>query len=67
MSWRAVLLHDPLEKVQRDKAAALRRDHRLQDLAFMVDGAPEIAELAIDLCQEPSWLENMELCGKEAT
>src|SRR5271166_6740958 len=25
------------------------RDHSLQDLAFMVDGAPEIAELAVDL------------------
>ena len=23
--------------------------HRLQDLAFMIDGAPEIAELAVDL------------------
>ena len=27
----------------------LRRDDRFQDLAFMVDSAPEIAELAVDL------------------
>ena len=26
----------------------LRRDHSLQDLAFMVDGAPKVAELAVD-------------------
>jgi hypothetical protein len=27
----------------------LRRDHCLQDLAFMIDRAPQIAELAVDL------------------
>ena len=45
----AVSLHDPLEKLQRRSLVPLRGDHRLQDLAFMVDGAPEIAELAVDL------------------
>ena len=30
-------------------AVPLHRDHRLHDLAFMVDGAPEVAELAVDL------------------
>jgi len=44
----AVFLHDPLEKLQRRSLIPLRRDHRLQDLAFMVDGTPEIAELAVD-------------------
>src|SRR5271167_3387313 len=45
----AELLHDALEKLQRCGLVPLRSDHRLQDLAFMVDGAPEIAELAVDL------------------
>src|SRR5260370_37230077 len=44
----AVLLHDPLEKLRRRSFVPLRRDDSLQDLAFMVDGAPEIAELAVD-------------------
>ena len=42
-------LHDSLEKLQRRSLVPLRRDHRLQDFAFMVYGAPEIAELAVDL------------------
>src|SRR5271155_1998705 len=45
----AVFLHDPLEKLQRRSLVPLRGDHRLQHLAFMVDGAPQIAELAVDL------------------
>src|SRR5271166_562470 len=45
----AVCLHDALEKLPRRGLVPLRSDHRLQDLAFMVDGAPEIAELAVDL------------------
>jgi hypothetical protein len=44
----AVPLHDALEKLQRRSFVPSCRDHRLQDLAFMVDGAPEIAELAVD-------------------
>src|SRR5208282_2859013 len=50
----AVLLHDPLEQLQRRGFVPLRRNHRLQDLAFMVNGAPEIAELAIDLHKRSS-------------
>ena len=45
----AVFLYDPLQKLQRRSLVPLRRDHRLQDLAFMVDRAPEVAELAVDL------------------
>src|SRR5208283_396956 len=48
----AVFLHDPLQKLQRRSLVPLRRDHRLQDLAFMVDSAPEIAELAVDLHED---------------
>ena len=39
----AALLQDPLEKLQRRSLVSLRSDHRLQNLAFMVDGAPERA------------------------
>src|SRR5208337_703620 len=45
----AVCLHDPLEKLQRRSFVPLCSDHRFQDLAFVIDGAPEIAELAVDL------------------
>jgi hypothetical protein len=45
----AVLLHDSLEKLQRRSLVPPRGDHRLQDFALMVDGAPKIAELAVDL------------------
>ena len=45
----AIFLHDALEKLQRRGLVPLRRDDRFQDLAFMVDSAPEIAELAVDL------------------
>jgi hypothetical protein len=36
----AVLLHDALEKFQRRSFVPPRGDQRLQDFAFMVDGAP---------------------------
>ena len=49
LSRSAVLLHDPLEKLQRRGLVPFRSDDLFQDLAFMVDGAPEIAELAVDL------------------
>ena len=42
----AIFLHDAPEKLQRRSLVPLRRDDRFQDLAFMVDSAPEIAELA---------------------
>src|ERR1700733_7439947 len=45
----AVPLHDPLEKLQRRSLVPLRSDDRFQTLAFMIDGAPEIAEFAVDL------------------
>ena len=45
----AVLLHDALEKFQRRSFVPPRGDHRRQDFAFMVDGAPKIAQLAVDL------------------
>src|SRR5271165_4244360 len=38
-----------LRNSQRRGLVALRSDYRFQDLAFMVDSAPEIAELAVDL------------------
>src|SRR5580700_810977 len=44
-----VFLHDPLEKLQCRGFVPPRGDHSLQDLALMVDCAPQIAELAVDL------------------
>jgi hypothetical protein len=38
-----------LRKLQRRGFVPLRSDDRFQNLALMVDGAPEIAELAVDL------------------
>ena len=35
--------------LQRRGFVSLRGSHRFQDLALMVDGAPQIAELAVDL------------------
>jgi hypothetical protein len=43
-----IFLDDPLEKLQRRSLVSPRGDHSLQDLAFMVDGASKIAELAVD-------------------
>src|SRR5690348_11968484 len=37
-----VFLHDPLEKLQRRGFVSLRGSHRFQDLALMVDGAPDL-------------------------
>src|SRR5271157_3738515 len=37
----AVFLHDPLEKLHRRRLVSLRGDDRFQDLAFMIDSAPE--------------------------
>src|SRR6185312_16660541 len=51
---RPVFLHDPLEKLQRRDFVPPRGDHSLQDLALMVDGAPQIAELAVDLHKQAS-------------
>src|SRR5208282_3312969 len=42
----AVFLHYPFEKLPRCGLVPLRSDHRFQDLAFMVDRAPEIARLS---------------------
>jgi hypothetical protein len=47
-SRSAVFPHDPFEKPQRGGFVALRRDHCLQEFAFMIHGPPEIAELAVD-------------------
>src|SRR5271170_5699881 len=44
-----VFLHDPLEKLQCRGFVSLRGSYRFQDLALMVDCAPQIAELAVDL------------------
>jgi hypothetical protein len=35
-----VFLHNPLEKLQRRSFVPLCSDHRLQDLALMINGAP---------------------------
>ena len=45
----AIFLQDALEKFQRRSLVPFSGDDRVQHLAFMVDGAPEIKELAIDL------------------
>ena len=50
----AIFLHDALEKLQRRSLVPLRRDHSFQDLAFVIDRPPEIAELAVDLRKEVS-------------
>ena len=44
-----IFLHDALEKLQRRSLVPPRGDHSLQDLTFVIDGAPEIAKLAVDL------------------
>ena len=44
----AVSLHDPLEKLQRRSLVPLRSDDRFQNLAFMIDGAPQIDHAPID-------------------
>ena len=49
----AIFLHDPLQKPQRRSLVPLRGDHRFQNLAFVIDSSPEIAELAVDLHKDP--------------
>ena len=62
-----VFLHDPLEKLQRRGFVSPRGDHSLQDLALMVDCAPQIAELAVDLhehlIQVPAPLRIADMCA----
>src|SRR5271154_4688016 len=43
------LLHDALQKLERRCLVPPRCDHGFQNLAFVIDRPPEIAELAIDL------------------
>jgi len=43
-----IFLHDPLEKLERRSLVPSCGDHCLQDLALMVDCAPQIIELAVD-------------------
>src|ERR1017187_4972202 len=45
----AIFLHDAFQKLQRRSLVPLRGDHGFQDLAFVIDSSPEVAELAIDL------------------
>src|SRR5208282_1655576 len=44
-----VFLHDPLENFERRSLVPSCGDYCLQDLALMVDRAPQITELAVDL------------------
>src|SRR5271156_5476301 len=45
----AISLHDALEKLQRRSLVPPRGDYGFQNLAFVIDSPPEIAELAVDL------------------
>src|SRR5271165_6219339 len=45
----AIFLHDAPEKLQRRSLVPLHSDDRFQNFAFMIDGAPGIAKLAVDL------------------
>src|SRR5271155_2325527 len=47
-----IFLHDALEKLQRRSLVPPRGDHRFQNLAFMIDSPPEIAELAVDFHED---------------
>ena len=47
-----VFLHDPLEKLQRRSFVPLCSDHGLQDLALMINGAPKITDLAVNLHED---------------
>src|SRR5271155_4182502 len=44
-----ILLHDALQKLEGRSLVPLRGDHGFQNLAFVIDSPPEIAELAVDL------------------
>ena len=48
----AIFLHDALQKLQRRCLVPLRGDHGFQNLAFVIDGTPQITELAIDLHED---------------
>src|SRR5277367_5495757 len=48
----AIFLHDALEKLQRRGLVPLRGDHGLQNFALVIDGTPEMAELAVDLHED---------------
>src|SRR5271156_421073 len=48
----AILLHGALQKLERCSLVPLRGDHRFPDLAFVINGPPEIAELAVDLHED---------------
>ena len=45
----AVFLHDALQKLERCGLVPLRRDHCFQNLTFVIDRPPQVAELAVDL------------------
>jgi hypothetical protein len=45
--WR--YLHGALQELERRGLVPLRGDHRFQNLAFVIDSSPEVAELAVDL------------------
>ena len=55
----AIFLYDALQKLERRCLVPLRRDHRFQNLAFMIDRPPEIAELAVDLHEQVSGAEEL--------
>ena len=48
----AMFLHNALQKLERCGLVPLRGDHDLQNLALVIDRAPEIAELAVDLDED---------------
>jgi hypothetical protein len=43
---KGYFFHYPLEKLRHRSFVPLCSDHHLQNLAFMIDGAPEVAEPA---------------------
>ena len=45
----AIFLHNALQKLERCGLVPLRRDHGFQNLAFVIDSPPQVAELAVDL------------------
>ena len=47
-----ILLHDAFQELQRRDPVPLHSNHCLQNFPFVVNGAPEIAELAIDLHED---------------
>src|SRR5271163_3465363 len=48
----AIFLHDAPEKRERRSLIPLRGDDGFQNLAFVIDGTPEVAELAVDLHED---------------